>query len=70
VAPKKRPEPPATEPLEPAKASEPPVKRRPLTRAEREAIRRRRHLILAIGGGVILAITALLLIAINGSPID
>jgi hypothetical protein len=54
-----------SEPLERATESEPPVKRRPLTRAEREAIRRRRHLILAIGGGLILLVAALVLFALS-----
>jgi hypothetical protein len=70
MAPKTRPEPLASEPLAPAKESEPPAKRRPLTRAERDAIRRRRHLILAIGGGLILLIAALVLFALSPPVVD
>jgi hypothetical protein len=45
-------------------------KRQPLTRAQREAIRQRRHLILALGGAVILMITAYFLMSLNTTPID
>jgi hypothetical protein len=53
---------PTSEPELPA-----PVKRPPLTRAQRDAIRRRRHIILALGGGILLVITALVLISLSGS---
>jgi len=61
------PEPTASEPDAPA---EPEPKRPPLTRAQREAIRRRRHLILAFGGAVILLATAYALFLWRGdSPL-
>ena len=59
----KAPEPATSEPAAPA---EPEPKRPPLTRAQREAIRRRRHLILALGGAVILLGTAYALFLLAG----
>lgn len=47
-----------------AEAAEP-APRAPLTREQRLAIRRRRHLVLAIGGGVLLAATAYVLFLLS-----
>ena len=48
------------------KPAEPAPKRPPRTRAERLAIRRRRHLIIAFGGGIILLIAAFALLSLRG----
>jgi hypothetical protein len=54
----------------PAAPAEPEPKRPPLTRAQRDAVRRRRHLILALGGAVILLATAYALFLLRGdSPL-
>jgi hypothetical protein len=66
--------PPSPTPPEPQAAKSEPApalpKRQPLTRAQREAIRQRRHLILALGGAVILLLTAYFLMSLNSTPID
>jgi hypothetical protein len=53
------------QPLESAAPAEPEPNRPPLTRAQREAIRRRRHLILALGGAVILLVAAFALFTLS-----
>jgi hypothetical protein len=56
---------PATPKLPGPKPAEPPPKRAPLTRAERLAIRRRRQLIVAFSGGVILVIALFALLSLR-----
>jgi DNA-directed RNA polymerase subunit RPC12/RpoP len=55
--------PPAAPKVAPPPPAEPP---RPLTREERQAIRRRRHLIVAIGSIVVLMATVFGLLALRG----
>jgi hypothetical protein len=50
----------------PAPQAAPPKPPRPLTRDERQAIRRRRHLIVAIASIVVLVATVFLLLALRG----
>jgi hypothetical protein len=66
----------AAQPISDAPSATPaaalPPKRPPISRAEREAIRQRRHLILALSGAVILLIAAYILFTVSGgsSAID
>jgi len=59
------PKPAAPKPAEPKPAA-PPPKRLPLTRDQRLAIRRRRQLVIAFGGGVILIIALFALLSLRG----